>query len=164
MSTEEKLDSKPKRRRWRRGQQEEAAEAPVEDDEMDEESEEESRSLTAPKGRATPGRRQQQQVVVEERGNALTRPLYRLAGFWRDVRSELAKVTWPTREETLQLTRVVLGTTIVAALILGVIALIFTELFRLGLGQPLIFAGVFVIIIALVVYFLRRSDQRSTPY
>jgi preprotein translocase subunit SecE len=164
MSTDEKLDSQPKRRRWRRGQQEEVVEAAVEDDELDDEAEEDARSLTAPKGRATPGRRQQQQVEVEERGSALTRPFYRLGGFLRDVRSELAKVTWPTREETFELTRVVLGTTVAAALILGVIALIFTELFRLGLGQPLIFVGVFIIIIALAVFFLRRSDQRSTPY
>jgi preprotein translocase subunit SecE len=160
MSTEEKLDSKPKRRRWRRGQEEQAVEAAVEDDVVEEE--EDARSLTAPKGRATPGRRQLQQEAEEERGNAITRPLYRLSAYWRDVRSELSKVTWPTREETLQLTRIVLLTTITSALILGVITLFFTELFRLGLDQPLIFIGLFVIVVALVVMFLRRGDTRAT--
>jgi hypothetical protein len=48
MSTDEKLDSKPKRRRWRRGQEEEVVEAAVEDEEMDDEEEDEAdaRSLT----------------------------------------------------------------------------------------------------------------------
>lgn len=161
MSTEEKLDSKPKRRRWRRGQEEEAVEAAVEAEEAGEAEDEDTGSLTTPKGRATPGRRQQQ-VAEEARGNAITRPLYRLADYWRDVRSELNKVSWPTREETIQLTRIVLLTTIISAIVLGVITLLFTELFRLGLGQPLIFIGLFVVVVALVVMFLRRGDQRST--
>jgi preprotein translocase subunit SecE len=162
MSTEEKLDSKPRRRRWRRGQEEEVVEAAAEPEEIEEEEDEETTSLTAPKGRATPGRRQLQQEAEEERGNAITRPLYRLSAYWRDVRSELSKVSWPTREETIQLTRIVLLTTIISALVLGVITLLFTELFRLGLGQPLIFIGLFVIVVALVVMFLRRGEQRTT--
>jgi hypothetical protein len=56
----------------------------------------------------------------------------------------------------------VLLTTIISALVLGVITLLFTELFRLGLDQPLIFIGLFVIILALVVMFLRRGEQRTT--
>jgi preprotein translocase subunit SecE len=163
MSTEEKLDSKPRRRRWRRGQEEEVVESVVEEEEVeDAEAEEETRSLTAPKGRATPGRRQLQQVTEEERGSVVTRPFYRLAAYWRDVRSELSKVSWPTREDTLQLTRIVLLTTIISAIILGIITLLFTELFRLGLDQPLIFAGLFIIVVALVVMFLRRGEQRPT--
>jgi preprotein translocase subunit SecE len=162
MSTEEKLDSKPRRRRWRRGQEEEVVEAAAEPEEIEEEEDEETTSLTAPKGRATPGRRQLQQVAEEERGNIITRPLFRLGAYWRDVRSELSKVSWPTREETIQLTRIVLLTTIISALVLGVITLLFTELFRLGLDQPLIFIGLFVIILALVVMFLRRGEQRTT--
>ncbi len=165
MSTDEKLDSKPRRRRWRRGQEEEAVEAAVEAEAVEEaEDDEEARSLTAPKGRATPGRRQQQQVTEEARGNVVTRPLYRLTEYWRDVRSELNKVSWPTRAETLQLTRIVLLTTITASIILGLITLGFTRLFAFGLEQPLIFVGLFVIVVALVVIFLRRGDQRTTPY
>jgi|FLYN01.1.fsa_nt_gi preprotein translocase subunit SecE len=160
MSTEDKLNTKPKRRRWRRGQEEEVVQA----EEADEtEDEEDARGLTVKKGRPTPGRRQQAEVV-EERGNVVTRPINRLAEYLRDVRSELSKVTWPTREEVWQLTRIVLGTTIAAALILGVITLIFTELFRIGLNQPVIFVGLFVVVVALVVIFLRRSSERTTPY
>jgi preprotein translocase subunit SecE len=162
MSTDEKLDSKPKRRRWRRGQEEEVVEAALDVDEVEIEEEEDARSLTAPKGRATPGRRQQQQVAEEERGNFITRPLHRLSNYLHDVRSEVRKVIWPTREETGQLTRLVLIATIISAIILGVISLLFTELFRLGLDQPIIFVGLFVIVIGLVVYFFRRGDQRAT--
>lgn len=163
MSTEGKLDTKAKRRRWRRGQEEDVVEAAVEEDEAEEEIEENARGLTAPKGRPTPGRRQQQ-AEVEEKGNIVTRPVNRLTLYLRDVRSELGKVTWPTREEALQLTRIVLGTTISAAIILGLITLVFTELFRYGLNQPILFAGLFVIVVALIVMFLRRSSERTTPY
>lgn len=44
-------------------------------------------------------------------GNALTRYL-------RDTRAEVAKVTWPTREEGLRLTGIVLIVTVVSGLFL----------------------------------------------
>ena len=160
MSAEGQLDEKPRRRRWSPRQVEEPAQVDVEDEIEDEE--EDARGITAPKGRATPGRRQL--VEKAEEGNIVTRPVNRVAGYLRDVRSELDKVTWPTRQETLRLTQIVLGTTIVSGLVLGVISLIFTELFRIGVSQPLVFLGVFVIAVAALVYYLRRGEQRSSPY
>ncbi len=164
MSTEEKLGSK--RRRWRRSEaEEEVVDAAVEEEENEAEDEEgDERALTAKKGRPTPSRRAQQEAVVEESGNVVTRPVNRLAQYLRDVRSEVNKVSWPTREEAVALTRIVLLTTIASALILGVITLLFTELFRYGLQAPVIFVGLFVIVVALVVLFLRRNSERSTPY
>lgn len=164
MSTEEKLGSK--RRRWRRNQEEEeVVDAAVEDDEDDEGEEEVNpTALTAKKGRPTPSRRAQEEAEVEESGNVVTRPVNRLVEYLRDVRSEVGKVSWPTRQEAISLTRIVLLTTIASALVLGVITLLFTELFRYGLQSPIIFVGLFVIVVALVVIFLRRNNDRSTPY
>ena len=48
---------------------------------------------------------------VQRNENALVRYL-------KDTRAELAKVTWPTREEGIRLTLVVLAVTAVAAIVL----------------------------------------------
>jgi preprotein translocase subunit SecE len=163
MSTEEKLGSK--RRRWRRNEaEEEVVDAAIEEDDEGEDEEVNPTALTAKKGRPTPSRRAQEEAVEEESGNVVTRPVNRLVEYLRDVRSEVGKVSWPTRQEAISLTRIVLLTTIAAALILGVITLLFTELFRYGLQSPIIFVGVFVIVVALVVVFLRRNNDRTTPY
>jgi preprotein translocase subunit SecE len=165
MSTEDKLDSRSKRRRWRKEQAEEAlVEAEVAEDDGDEEDEADSRGLTAKKDRATPSRRQREEAEEVQSGNIVTRPVIRLVEYLRDVRSELGKVTWPTREEALQLTRIVLLTTIVSSLILGLITLLFTELFKVGLQAPLIFAGLFVMVVASVIWYLRRGTPRATTY
>lgn len=47
----------------------------------------------------------------------------------RDIRSELAKVTWPTREETRNLTIVVIGITVVLGALLGSIDALLTALY-----------------------------------
>lgn len=40
---------------------------------------------------------------------------------YNDTRSELRKITWPTREETIRLTLVVIALSIVLSIFLGVI-------------------------------------------
>lgn len=56
--------------------------------------------------------------------------------FFRDVRSELRKVVWPTPTETRNLTIVVLSMAVVLSVFLGGVDFIFQELFRflLNLG------------------------------
>ncbi|MEN8098184.1 MAG: preprotein translocase subunit SecE [Chloroflexota bacterium] len=49
--------------------------------------------------------------------------------YLRDTRAELKKVTWPTREEALNLTYIVLGVTVAFAIFLGLIDWVLTELF-----------------------------------
>lgn len=56
-----------------------------------------------------------------QRENAIVRT-------YREVRSEMKKVVWPTREETARLTAVVIAVSVVASLILGASDLIFTFL------------------------------------
>jgi preprotein translocase subunit SecE len=156
VSTEKTMDEKQSRRRRKSKPEVEEVEEVVED-EVEEDDEE--RGLTERKGRPTRGRR----ALVEEveTGNFITRPLRRTATFIQDVRSELGKVTWPTRQETFDLTRIVLVTTILSAITLGIIAAIFTELIRLGLDIPAILIVVVVLAVAVAVYYIRASNRTS---
>ena len=58
-----------------------------------------------------------------ERREAIVRGL-------RDTRSELRKVTWPTRQETTNLTLVVIALSIVLGVVLGGVDLAVSEAFR----------------------------------
>ena len=49
----------------------------------------------------------------------------------REIRSELKKVVWPTREEATRLTVVVIGVCTAIGLFLGSVDYIFGEMFRL---------------------------------
>jgi preprotein translocase subunit SecE len=54
--------------------------------------------------------------------------LERVRTYWRDTRSELRKVVWPTREETINLTTVVLVVTLVMTVLLGALDSLFSAL------------------------------------
>lgn len=114
--------------------------------------EEEAKSLTAAKGRATPGRRQVETTTETRRG-----PLGRLRDYLDGVRSELDKVAWPTRQEVTGLFRVVLFVTIAAAIVLGLVAFLFNELFAIGLQQPILFVIVGAAVAAITVVVLRGN-------
>jgi preprotein translocase subunit SecE len=133
---------------------------PEEIEEVEEDDAVEERGVTAGKGRATPGRRQQDEE--EETGNVATRTVGGFREYLEGVRSELGKVIWPTREEAQRLTIIVLVTLFCAALILGAISLFFTELFRIGLGSPIILIAVMVIAVAGGLIFMQVNSRRKT--
>ncbi len=54
--------------------------------------------------------------------------------YYRETVGELRKVTWPTREEALRLTGIVIVVIVVMAAFLGVLDFFFTRLFGLILG------------------------------
>lgn len=54
--------------------------------------------------------------------------------FYRETSAELKKVSWPTREEAISLTRVVLIVIVVMSAFLGLLDYLFTQLFGLILG------------------------------
>ena len=130
-----------------------------EDSEM---SEEEARNaITERKGRATPGRRARKSVQQQEKaGNPITRPFRGMIEYFRGVQDELDKVVWPTREELVRLTRIVLMVTIATALILGAIAFAFTELFILGFDNEWVFAVFFAVVAVLTVIGRRFAAQQ----
>lgn len=51
-----------------------------------------------------------------------------VGAFLMQVREELKKVTWPTRQETIRLTLMVVGVTIAAGIYLGGLDYLFTQL------------------------------------
>jgi preprotein translocase subunit SecE len=61
-----------------------------------------------------------------------TEPGYRR--FIRETRSELKKVTWPTREQTIRLTGIVIAFSVVVGLLMGGIDFIFQALFKVLIG------------------------------
>lgn len=140
--------------------QEEVVDEADELDELEDGEELDPRALTAGKGRATPGRRQEDD---EDGGNIIIRTIRGLGNYFDGVRSELKKVSWPTREETRRLTIIVLVTLIVMAILLGVIINgIFTELFRLGLNNPLILLGFMVLTVGGGFLFYQFRVKRSS--
>lgn len=63
-------------------------------------------------------------MAKDKRGNPVTR-------FLRETRSELRKVTWPSRQEATNLTIIVIAVTLTMAASLGFIDYIFSKLFGL---------------------------------
>lgn len=55
----------------------------------------------------------------------------RLTQYIRETRAELRKVVWPTREEAINLTAIVVGTLVVMSVFLGFFDYLFTILLRL---------------------------------
>ncbi len=64
---------------------------------------------------------------ILKRDNAIIR-------YFRETRAEMSKVTWPTREEAIRLTGIVLAVTAGMAAFLGLLDAIFGTLFRLLMG------------------------------
>jgi len=50
--------------------------------------------------------------------------------YFKEVKSEMSKVTWPTRKETIRYTLIVIGISLVVALFLGGLDYFFTFLVR----------------------------------
>jgi len=51
--------------------------------------------------------------------------------FVKEVRNELTKVVWPTRNHTIRLTLIIVAISVVAGLYLGGLDLIFTQMLKL---------------------------------
>lgn len=147
MAAEDVLEKKSKGRRRRGGEDAEA---------------QEEKGLTSGKGRATPGRRKS--GSDKKSSNALTRPFSGIATYFREVRDELDKVTWPTREETIRLTRIVLIVTIVASIVLGALGVFMSYLVRWGLDTPILFVAILLGAVAFSVVMMRRSGGSGSAY
>jgi preprotein translocase subunit SecE len=151
MSTQKTADEKPKRGWWPFGGSSSV--------DQDQEQVVEGRGVTAPKGRATPGRRAAEEDGDE--GNVVVRSVGGVREYVEGVQAEINKVSWPTREETRRLSIIVLATTLIASLILGVITLAYSELFRIGVNQPIIFLAFFVAVITIGFVLYRRANRSS---
>ena len=54
--------------------------------------------------------------------------------WWQETRNELRKVTWPTREQTRNLTLVVVAVCIAMATFLGVVDYVLSQIIRFIIG------------------------------
>jgi len=53
------------------------------------------------------------------------------AAFLRETRDELKKVVWPTRQETIRLTMVVIVVSLIVGIFLGGLDFVFTKLLQI---------------------------------
>lgn len=123
-----------------------------------------SRGITAPKGRATPGRRTQE--IQEEKAESgvvatVTSPFRSIGEYWEGVRSELQKVVWPTREETRRLATIVLVVTIIASIALGGLSLLFNAVIAAGLSSPIVFGVILALTVIGFAVYLRTANRGS---
>ena len=58
----------------------------------------------------------------------------RIKSWWRQTVGELRKVTWPTKDEVISLTRIVLIVTVVVGAILGIFDFVASRLVGLLVG------------------------------
>lgn len=145
---QEAIEKKSGRRR-RGNVAEDVLEEVEELEEVDEQDDNEKGSAyTERKGRATPGKRNRQ-VEAEARGNFIVRFFRGIRNYLHGVKEELEKVVWPTREELVRLSRIILIVTLTMAVALGILTFLFNELFKLGFENNgvflLFFAGVGVL-------------------
>jgi preprotein translocase subunit SecE len=157
--TENAVEEKSSRRRRRKELAEAAAAAPVA--EPVEEVEAHS-PVTAGKGRVTPGRRTQEEEVKE--GNFFTRAVNGLREYFSDVRSELEKVSWPTREDAIRLTRIVLIVLVIAAIVMGFINFVFERFVAFGIQNPIVFVVLLAVCVGVALWVFRGQNASRGSY
>ncbi len=54
--------------------------------------------------------------------------------WWKETIGELRKVTWPTKEEAIKMTKIVIVVVLATAIFLGVVDFVFSRLVGLLLG------------------------------
>ncbi len=157
--TENAVEEKSSRRRRRKEMAEAAAAAPVA---QPVEEVEVHRPVTAGKGRATPGRRTHEEEVKE--GNFFTRAFNGLREYFSDVRSELQKVSWPTREDALRLTRIVLIVLVIAAIVMGFINFAFERFVAFGIQNPIVFVVLLAACVGVALWVFRGQNASRGSY
>lgn len=106
------------------------------------------------KAKARAGKKEEKKSLFGRMADGIVR-------YFKGTRTELRKVTWPTREEATNLTLIVLGVTIGMAALLGLLDFVFNTLVSGLLKQELLFTGVLVligIIIGGAFIFNARTD------
>jgi preprotein translocase subunit SecE len=71
---------------------------------------------------------------VRQEMNFFQRFLHKVQRFFQETLGELRKVSWPTRQEAIRLTQIVLIVIVVMALLLGGLDWIYARFFGLILG------------------------------
>lgn len=72
--------------------------------------------------------------VVKTENKPVQKKPGKLVKWWNETIGELRKVSWPTREDALRMTKIVLVVVVIMAVFLGVVDFIFSELIGLVVG------------------------------
>ncbi len=70
-------------------------------------------------------------MPVKEKDKKGRSAVDRAREFIREVRSELRKVVWPTRQEAINLTGIVIGVSVAVGVFLGLVDFVFSQGFQL---------------------------------
>lgn len=119
--------------------------------------EQQTAAQTRDKDRPTPSQREN----PKQGGNFVTRFFRGIADYFSSTNAELRKVTWPSRQDALRLSGIVLAVTVVFSIALGLLDFFYGELFRLGISTPLIFVGFFVVLILVIAGVTFTARQRG---
>ena len=71
---------------------------------------------------------------VPKKAVAAAKTENRLVHYYREVRAEIRRVTWPSRRVATNLTLIVLGVTLAASVAMGVVDWVFAQIFALLVG------------------------------
>lgn len=97
----------------------------------------------------------------KEGGNFLTG----VRTYFTEVRTELNKVSWPTRDDVQHLTVVVLAVTIASSIALGFLSFILSLVVNdYGMQYPIILGVLFVIIVAGTIWSFSRDASSKGGY
>lgn len=104
--------------------------------------------VTPRKDRPTPSQREE----PEHRGNFITRFFGGIRRYARETAVELSKVAWPTREEIVRLTTIVIAVTVVSALFLGLASFLFSLLVtNMAIADSSTIFGIISIVMIIIV-------------
>jgi preprotein translocase subunit SecE len=124
-------------------------------------------ATTEKKNRPTPSRREATKPTAANRIEALP-VVGGLVTYFRNVYKEMQKVTWPTREETIRLTRMVLSVTIAFSLALGALDIFYSWwMHEVLLDNTTLFLGIaagFVAILGAISWYLFYKKDEALPY
>ncbi len=123
-------------------------------------------ATTEKKNRPTPSRRDAKVTTGNRIENLPV--IGRLVTYFRNVYTEMQKVTWPTREETIRLTRIVLSVTVGFSLALGALDIFYSwwmhnELLN-NTGGFLAIAAIFVALLGVTSWYLFYRKDEALPY
>lgn len=82
--------------------------------------------------------------------------------YWNEVRTELQKVSWPSRDDVIRLTRIVLIVTAITSIGLGALSVGMTLfLDEFGLNNPIVMVVLFVAIAAGTWWAFQRGERKG---
>ncbi len=128
---------------------------------------------TEKKNRATPSRRKSTKAAAAQPTGVLQRTIQRIPvvrGFYNyfvAVMAEMSKVTWPSREDTMRMTRMVLAVTGVFSAALGLLDVFYSWWFRQGLEEDTVFLGVAAVVTlvgAVFTWFVFIRQDEYSPF